>query len=321
MARDFSHLHIHSQYSILDGAIRIDELCNLVKEFGQSSVALTDHGVMSGAIELQKNAKKAGLKPIFGCEIYVTEDADYLPKDQMTRDNYHLCVLATSQVGYENLIWLVSQANLHNFYYKPRVNQQNLAEHSEGLIILSGCINSQCFRYGHYDPEHDVFSDPSGRGSKIINWYRDIFGDRFYFEIQDADTKELPQQRAYNIYLNNLAAKRGISTVITADAHYLTQGHKPAHDVVMAMQTNKTLDQYLSPENEFKFGDWNYVRSSEQMLEAAVKSGNSKAFETTLEVAEKCQFEIELGKYKPPVYDISNVADKEEFEQWLTQQR
>lgn len=312
---DFAHLHIHSQYSILDGAIQIGELCDLVKKFGMSSVALTDHGVMSGAVELQKAAKKRGIKPIFGCELYITLDSDGLTKNDMNRDNYHLCALAMNQQGYENLLWLVSNAHLKNFYYKPRVSQSQIEDHSEGLIVLSGCINGQCFRYGHYDPERQEFSDPEGRAAGIINWYRDVFGDRYYFEIQDAP--DLPQQAAYNTWLLEQGKKLGIKPVITADAHYLTQAHKGAHDVLMAMQTKKTLDEYLSPENEFKFGPYNYVRDSEKMLKAAVRQGSAEAFENTLEIAERCKTELELGEYKPPVYDIDQADDKEEFEKWL----
>ncbi len=316
--RDFTHLHIHSQYSILDGAIRIDELCNLVDSFGMSSIALTDHGVMGGIVELQKAAKKKGLKPLFGCEMYITLDDNDQTKEDMNRDNYHLCAIAMNQKGYENLIHLVSNAHLRNFYYKPRVKQRDLFEYSEGIVILSGCINSQCFRYGHYDPERELFSDPEGRARGIIEEYKGIFGDRYYFEIQDAP--DLPQQGVYNEWLLRQGHELSIKPVITADAHYLTQAHKGAHDILMAMQTKKTLDEYLSPENDFKFGPYNYVRSGEEMLSAAIRQKSPEAFENTLEVAERCNVEIELGKYKPPIYDIEKVKDKKEFERWLRAQ-
>lgn len=324
MPRDFTHLHLHSQYSILDGAIELGELCNLVKnDFGMSSITITDHGVMSGVVELHKAAKKHGLKPIYGCELYITDDADGLEKTDMNRDNYHLVAIAMNDEGYKNLLRLVSNAHLQNFYYKPRVTMRHLKLHSDGLIILSGCINSQCFRNGHYDPEHRKFSDPNGEAKKIIEWYLDIFGDRYYFEIQD--NPDLPQQTAYNTWLRGQGKKLGIKSVITADSHYLTLADKSTHDILMAAQTKQTVAEYLSPENEFQFGPWNYVRSGEEMLEAAIKCGAPEAFENSLAIAERCNVKLKLvsdgADYLTPIFDIDKAEDVEEFEIWLKNQK
>ncbi len=298
-------------------------MCKLVKDqFGMSSIALTDHGVMSGAIEFRKEAKKTGIKPIYGCELYITTDDDGLEKEDMNRDNYHLVAIAMNNEGYKNLLRIVSNAHLHNFYYKPRVTQKFLAEHSEGLIILSGCINGQCFRYGHYDPETQKFSDPNGSAKKIINWFKDTFEDRFYFEIQD--NPDLPQQLAYNEWLAEQSKKLDVKRIITADSHYLTKASKSTHDILMAIQTKKTLEQYLSPENEFKFGPWNYVRSGEEMLQAAIKYDAPEAFENTLAIAERCNVKLDIvgdgADYLQPIFNIDEAEDSDEFKQWLRSQ-
>jgi DNA polymerase III alpha subunit len=256
------------------------------------------------------------------CELYITDDEDNLDKVDMNRDNYHLVALAMNEVGYQNLLRLVSNAHLKNFYYKPRITMQFLQDHSDGLIILSGCINNQCFRGGHYDPEHSTFSDPQGEAGKIIKWYHDVFGDRYYMEIQDHP--DIPEQVAYNTWLIEQGKRLGIQLAITSDAHYLTPEDKSTHDILMAMQTKKTLEEYLSPENEFKFGEWNYVRSGEEMFQAAMKYKAPQAFENTLAIAERCNVELKIigsgAEYLSPTFDINECEDKEEFEAWLRSQ-
>lgn len=314
--RDFCHLHLHSVYSILDGNNKIPELVKRVKELGMSSVALTDHGWMGGTIEFYKNCKKEGIKPIIGVEAYITDDKDDLPKEQRNKDNYHLVMVAMNQEGYENLVDLVSYASIHNFYYKPRISKERLRERSSGIIATSACLGNECNRRATWDRGGIGYCDPSGNVRSAAAWYRDVFEGRYYLEIQDNPDDE-GQQYAYNQFIIQMGKDLGIPIIITSDAHYLKKEDKAAHDLVMAMQTKKTLTEYLSPENDFKYGPWFYVRSGDEMLDAAQRHGCPEAFDNALKISSMCNFELELGKYKPPAFNIEEVEDFGEFQEWL----
>jgi DNA polymerase-3 subunit alpha len=314
--RDFTHLHLHSVYSILDGNNKLPELAARVKELGMTSVALTDHGWMGGVVEFYEECKKQGVKPIIGVEAYITDDIDDLPKDQRNKDNYHLVMVAKNQEGYENLLHMVSHAAIHNFYYKPRITKSVLAEHSRGIIATSACLGNECNRRASWTAGATCYSDPGQAVEKAALFYRETFTEGYYLEIQDNDDEE-GQQAAYNSFIIEMGRKLNIPIVITSDAHYLKKDDKSAHDLVMALQTKKTLTEYLDPKNNFKYGPWFYVRSGDEMWEAANKYSCPEAFESALKIGSECNVELSLGKYKPPVYDISQADDYGEFEQWL----
>jgi DNA polymerase-3 subunit alpha len=281
-----------------------------------TSVALTDHGWMGGTIEFYKACKKEGVKPIIGVEAYITDDEDGLPKEHRKKDNYHLVMVAENKEGYENLLYLVSNASINNFYYKPRISKKTLAKYASGIIATSACLGNECNRRASWDTGTACYSDPGMAVENAALFYREVFGGRYYLEIQDNDDEE-KQQATYNQFIIGLGKKLGIPMVITSDAHYLKKEDKGAHDLVMAMQTKKTLAEYLSPENDFKYGPWFYVRSPDEMYEAAVKHGCPEAFDNALAIGQQCNLELELGKYKPPVFDIDTVEDRGEFEDWL----
>src|SRR5688500_1914507 len=188
--RDFCHLHLHSVYSILDGNNKIPELAARVKELGMSSVALTDHGWMGGVVEFYKACKKEGVKPIIGVEAYITDDQDDLPKDKRNKDNYHLVMVATNKEGYENLLYMVSNAATRNFYYKPRISKSVLREHSRGVIATSACLGNECNRRASWTPGTACYADPSQEVEKAALFYREIFEGRYFLEIQDNDDEE-----------------------------------------------------------------------------------------------------------------------------------
>jgi DNA polymerase-3 subunit alpha len=314
--KDFCHLHLHSVFSILDGANKIDALAARVKELGMSSVALTDHGWMGGVIDFYRECKKNEVKPIIGVEAYITDDPDGLPKEERKKDNYHLVMLATNKEGYENLLYLVSNASLNNFYYKPRISKSVLMGRTQGIVATSACLGNECNRVSTWEPGSTCYSDPSGRAERSAKFYSQAFEGRYYLEIQDNDDEE-KQQATYNRFIIDIGKRLGIPIVITSDAHYLKKEDKDTHDILMAMQTKQTLAEYLSPENDFKYGPWFYVRSGDEMWEAANKYSCPEAFENTLKIASMCNLELDLGKPKPPSYDISNVEDRSEFESWL----
>lgn len=314
--RDFCHLHVHSVYSLLDGSNRIDQLCERVKELGMSSIALTDHGVMSGSIEFYKHCKKNGIKPLIGVEAYITDDPDGTPKEQRHRDNNHLVMVAQNQKGYENLLYMTSNAGLNNLYYKPRIYKGVLEKHTEGIIATSACLGNECNRKACWIPEDKRYEDPGQAAEKAAAWYSKAFNGRYYLEIQDNDD-EAGQQAAYNSFIIGVGKKLGIPIVITSDAHYLKKEDKDTHDMLMAMQIKQTLAQYKDPSNNFKYGPWFYIRSGDEMYEAAKKYNCPEAFDNTLAIASQCNLELELGKYKPPAFPVDQVEDREEFEAWL----
>jgi DNA polymerase-3 subunit alpha len=241
---DFVHLHNHSQYSLLDGLTKLPALVEYVSKAGMKSIALTDHGTMSGTIEFYKACKTAGLRPIIGMEAYIAPRT-YLDKDPThDRQYYHLTLLAMNNAGYQNLMRLSSLANLEGFYYRPRIDRQLLEKHSEGLIVLSGCIGgevSDALRQDQYE-----------QAEKTARWYKSVFGDRYYIELMDHGHIEHPkswrEQTDVNQELLKIAAELDIEAVLTCDAHYLMHEDKEAHEILLCIQTGAFLsdEQRLS---------------------------------------------------------------------------
>ena len=310
MPLDFTHLHVHSTYSILDGINKLDQLVARVKELGMSSVALTDHGNLHGAVDFYKEAKKAGVKPIIGIEAYITADPDDMEEGK-TRDNHHMVLLAQNKTGFANLCWLLTNANLHNFYYKPRINIHKLKERAEGIIATSACVGGWIAQHGVFDTEKKTFTDPDAKAFTQILELSEAFQGRFFLEIQDQDMWE---QDAFNKWLKlQLSAPK----VITADAHYLKKEDQATHRMIMAQQLKKTIHEYESG-SEMKYGSGFYIKSPEEMTAGAARCGMDEAAENTMAIAGMCSLDLELGKYKMPAFDVTKTSDYDEFQRYRT---
>jgi DNA polymerase III subunit alpha len=283
----FVHLHCHTEYSLLDGANKVDRLFERIKALKQPAVAMTDHGNMFGAVEFYREAMSHGIKPIIGCEIYVAPTSRFEKKgvDKGPKEyNNHLILLAMNHEGYRNLCRLVSLGYMEGFYYKPRIDKELLREFNGGLIALSACLQgevSQALNYGIYE-----------KAKAAAESYASIFGDRYYIEIQD---NKLPQQEKVNLQLVELAKELSLPVVATNDCHYGERADFHAHDVLLCVQTGKTV----SDDNRLKLEtDELYLKSAEEMNQGFEYCAG--AVERTLEIADRCNVDIEFGKYHFP---------------------
>jgi len=289
MQKPFVHLHVHSEYSLLDGSAKIKELISRTKEMGMNSLAITDHGVMYGVIDFYKAAKSAGIKPILGCEVYVAPSSRFV-KERHNDGNYnHLVLLAENEEGYRNLIKLVSLGFTEGYYYKPRVDMELLRLYNKGLIVLSACL-------GGAIPQALLKNYEAGK--KLAVEYNEIFGqDNFYLELQDYGEQE---QTTINAMLIRLSQETGIPLVATNDIHYTNQSDSKAHDVLLCIQTGKTV----LDEGRMRFiSDQFYLKSPEEMY-ALFESQAKSALENTQKIADRCNIEIEFNNYKLPVFPI-----------------
>lgn len=292
----FTHLHVHTEYSLLDGSTRIKELPKKVKELGMDSIAITDHGNMFGAIQFYKACKDEGVKPIMGCEVYVSS-TDLNVKDR-TSKRYHLILLAENNKGYENLMKIVSKGWVDGFYYKPRVDKKVLREYSEGIIALSACLQGEVQR--------KILDRDFEAARKAALEYRDIFGnDNFFLEVQNHGIRE---QLEANIHLRNLNRELGIPLAATNDVHYLEKSDAKAHDVLLCIQTGTIL----SDEKRMKFpSDEFYLKSEDEMKEALPDFVD--AIENTYEIAKRCNVTIEFHNYHLPKFDVPKGYTNDEY--------
>jgi DNA polymerase-3 subunit alpha len=299
MSAPFVHLHNHSDYSLLDGACRLDRLIERVKGFGMPAVALTDHGNLFGAVEFYGAARAAGVKPIIGCEVYVAHGAR--SERARTADGKgaydHLVLLARDREGYRNLMKLSSLGYTEGFHYKPRVDKELLAAHAGGLLCLSACLRGEV-------PQLVVQGDEAG-AERAAGWYRDVFGKEFYFfEIQDHG---IPEEAIVAKGLLSLGKRMGIPVVATNDCHYLAHEHAEAHEVLLCIQTGKTM---LDPDR-FRFAtDQLYVKSPEEM--EALFAHAPEALRATLDVAERCDLTLDTERVQLPSYPIPPEFETEE---------
>lgn len=285
----FVHLHVHSEYSLLDGACRVEGLMERVKELGQTAVAITDHGVMYGCIDFYKAAKAAGVKPIIGCEVYVARRGMEDRVHGIDNDPYHLVLLCKDRTGYENLCYLVSEAFIHGFYGKPRVDLALLEAHHEGLIALSACLAGGV-------PQYLMDQDYAGAKAYAENLAR-IFGeDNFYLELQDHG---IPEQRAVNQGVLRLARETGLPLVVTNDAHYLRREDAKIHDVLLCIQIGKTVDD----ENRMKFQTEEFYIKSEEELKRSFP-GLEEAFSNTQAIADRCNLDFTFHEYHLPSFPV-----------------
>ena len=288
---EFTHLHVHTEYSLLDGSNKIKEYVARVKELGMDSAAITDHGVMYGVIDFYRAAKEAGIKPILGCEIYVAPGSRFDREPGGSGDDryYHMVLLAENQQGYQNLMKIVSIGFVEGFYYKPRVDVETLERYHEGIIALSACLAGEIPRYlqrGMYE-----------EAKKSAEKYRDIFGeDNFFLELQDHG---IPEQKLVNQQLMRLSQETGIQLVCTNDIHYTYAEDQTSHDILLCIQTNKKVDD----EDRMRYeGGQYYVKSPQEMEELFPYA--PQALKNTHKIARRCNVEIEFGVTKLPKYDV-----------------
>jgi DNA polymerase-3 subunit alpha len=285
---DFVHLHLHTEYSLLDGACRLDKLMDKAHELKFPALAVTDHGVLYGAIDFYQAARKKGIKPIIGCEVYVAPGSRLEKRTTSGgRDVYHhLVLLAQDETGYQNLTRLATAAHLEGFYYKPRIDKEILAAHKQGLIVLSGCLASEI-------PEL-IQRDQLDQARATIDWFKETFGaENFYLELQN---HTLAEQAKVNRQLIPWAREFGLKLVATNDVHYVEQGHSKAHDCLVCIGRQITLDD---PKPRYVAQQF-YLRSAEEMK--ALFAEVPEATRNTLEIAEKCNLEIEFGKLHYPAF-------------------
>ena len=286
----FTHLHTHSQYSLLDGLPKIDELLDYVKELGMDSVAITDHGVLYGAVEFYKKATAKGIKPIIGCEVYVALEKMSQRRPNIDDKRYHLVLLVKDEEGYKNLVQLVTKAHLDGFYYKPRVDEELLAQYSKGLIALSACVQGKIPR--------QILANKLDEAEKTAKRYQEIFGkENFYLELQNHPHNQ--DQKKVNAGLIELSKKIKTPLVATNDIHYLKKEDAEAQDILMLINTGADPND---PERLTIKADDFSMRSPEEM--ADVFKDTPEAIENTQKIAEKCNFNFELGKTKLPHYEV-----------------
>jgi DNA polymerase III subunit alpha len=302
----FTHLHVHSHYSLLDGLAKIDDLLDRAKELGMESIALTDHGVLYGAIEFYIKAKEKGIKPIIGCEMYVTA-GDYRSKNNTTEDKtrYHLILLCKNEKGYKNLMKLISIAHLEGFYYKPRINKELLRKHSEGLIGLSACAEGEI--------PVTIISGDMEKAEKLALEYQEIFGEgNFYLELQNHP--RFPNQSIANKGMVEISKATGIPIVATNDNHYVKKEDAPIQDILLCIQTNRKVQDT----NRMNMMDFElYIKSPEEMAEHF--NDLPEAITNTQKIVEACNLKISLGETQLPHFDVPKGYNAESYLRKLTE--
>lgn len=295
---NFAHLHVHTEYSLLDGACRIEKLMDRVAELGQTAVAMTDHGVMYGAIDFYRAAKARGIHPVIGCEVYVTPGSRFERGYAQGQWHRHLILLCENMEGYRNLIHMVSLSFSEGFYVRPRVDLDLLRKHSKGLICLSACLAGSI-------PQALMNGDYEGAKRQALE-FREIFGENnFFLEIQDHG---IEAQKEVNMGLYRLSDETGIPLVATNDAHYLTREDARIQDVLMAIQMGKTVDD--PTRMKFETSEF-YIKSEEEMF--ALFPTHPDAIARTVEIANRCQVEFEFGKYHLPQFDVPDGYTAREY--------
>ncbi|MGN1123316.1 MAG: PHP domain-containing protein, partial [Eubacterium sp.] len=284
----FTHLHTHTEFSLLDGACRIGQLAKRAKSLGMQSLAITDHGNMYGAVDFYKACRAEGIKPIIGCEVYVAPRTRFDKEKVLDKDYNHLILLCENENGYKNLIQLVSKSFTEGFYFKPRVDRDLLEKHHEGLICLSACLAGEI-------PQSLLERDYEKAKSTAL-WYRDVFGeDNYFLELQDHGLKE---QKTVCEGLKRISNETGIPLVATNDVHYIEKQDAKIQQVLICIATNHTIGEDTGLEFH---ADEFYLKSEEEMR--AVFSDSPEAIDNTQLIADRCNFDFEFGETKLPYYE------------------
>ncbi|MDB2091771.1 MAG: DNA polymerase III subunit alpha [Clostridium sp.] len=295
--KKFCHLHLHTEYSLLDGSGKVSKIIKRAKELGMDSIAITDHGVMYGCVEFYKQAVEQGIKPILGCEVYVASKSMYIKQVDKENSTNHLVLLVKNEVGYQNLMKIVSQASIDGFYYKPRVDHEYLKKHSEGLIALSACLGGEV--------QSNILKDNYDKAKEVALLYKDIFKEGFYLELQNHGMDE---QRKVNETNIKISKETGIPLVATNDVHYINQKDSKSHDILMCIQTGKTVED----ENRRRYpSDQFYLKSPEEMWD--MFSYIPEAFENTIKISEECNYDYKFHESKLPKFPLPEGADPYEY--------
>lgn len=293
---DFVHLHNHTHFSVLDGLTKIPDLVNQVREFGMEAVAITDHGTMSGVIELYKEATEKGIKPIIGMETYVSARKFSDKEPAKDKPNYHLTILAMNELGYQNLMRLSTIANLDGFYYRPRIDFDLLSKYSEGLIVLSGCIGGEL--------GENILNGQMDAAEEIASRYKKLLGDRYYIELQDHGHRDHPSywetQGKVNDELLNLAKKLDIPCVLTCDAHYLKAEDKEAHEILLCVQTGS----FLNDSNRMSLKEFDLHFTDPKEVIARWGKQHPDLIKNTKAIADRCFIELKLNKILIPKFPV-----------------
>lgn len=303
MSKHFTNLHLHTEYSLLDGAISLDRLINFAKENNFKSLCITDHGNIFGAVKFFDQAKKAGIKPILGIEMYFTQDINI----RDSKDKYHhIILLVQNKIGYENLCKLISFAYQEGFYFKPRIDYSTLKKYSQGLIVTTACLG------GHIPSL--IMQNNYQEAYNKIDWFIDVFGrDRFFLEVQP---EELKEQKILNQKLFEIAKIKNIELVASGDSHYVLKEDKQAHEVMLSIQTRSTL----SDPNRFTFGDYDaHIRTEKEMLDIFGKYGQESAVWNSGKIADSCDFDFETGKLFFPEFQVPENYSQEDYFKKLIQ--
>ena len=285
----FVHLHVHTEYSLLDGACRLDRLCSVAKERGQNAIAITDHGNLFGAVDFYKAAKKHGIKPIIGCEVYVAARSRFDKVHGIDSNRHHLVLLCENETGYKNLIKLVSSAWVDGFYTKPRIDRELLKKYHEGLIALSACLAGEIPKL--------ILNSEYLKAKETALWYSSLFGkDHYYLEMQNHD---IPEQVIVNEALIRLSNETGIPLVATNDVHYVNKEDAHTQKILICIATNHTIDE----ENSLEFTSDNFYLKTEQEMRILF-SNTQQAIDNTQKIADMCNFDFEFGKTKLPNFIV-----------------
>lgn len=300
---------------MLDGIIKPKELCKYAKSLGMNAVGISDHGQLYGTIEFYKAAQEENIKSIFEVEAYITADEDN-KVDQKTRDNNHLVLIAKNNDGLKELYKLISEANLNNFYYKPRVHIDKL-RHTKNLICLSACLGSPIARGLEWDMENKTIKNTEN-AEYMIKYLAAAFPGNFYLELQDH--RDSWEQVKYNEFLLDARGKYHLPYVITTDAHYLKKEDFETHKLVMAQQFKKTLEEYNN-NDEMIYGSDHYIQTYEEMKASAGYLNCAESLANTQKIADECNVTIELNKSQMPSFNYKNAEDYEEFLKYKEQQK
>jgi DNA polymerase III subunit alpha len=294
--RDYVHLHNHTHHSLLDGLSKPDDLVGIVKDMGMESVAITDHGTMSGVIEFYKAAKNADVRPVLGMEAYVAARSRHDRDPAKDKARYHLILLAMNETGYKNLMYLTTKANLEGMYYKPRIDHDLLESHNEGLIALSACASGEV--------GENLKNDNYEEARRIAAWYKSIFGDRYYLELQDHGHPDCPAkwdvQVKINGYLNKLSEELDIPCVVTSDGHYLSHADQDAHEILLCVGTGA----FLSDEKRMSLKDFELHVTDPADIISRWSKTNPEAVRNTRRIAERCNVELDLGGILIPTFPV-----------------
>ncbi len=294
---DFVHLHVHTEYSLLDGSGKVGKLIAKAKELGMKSLAITDHGTMYGCVDFYKQALEQGIKPIIGCEIYIVSKSMYLKQNDKDNETHHLVLLVKNEIGYRNLMQIVSRASIDGFYYKPRVDHEFLSKHSEGLVALSACLGGEV--------QSALKNNNREKAVEAALFYKEVFKEDFYLELQYHGINE---QLKVNDELVELSKEFDIPLVATNDVHYINKEDSRAHDILLCIQTGKTVED----ENRMRYpsGEF-YLKSINEMYNQF--SYVSEALNNTVKIAEMCNFDYEFHKSKLPNFPLEEGQDHFEY--------